>query len=228
MEGAHFTFAARLWILCALCALWLVILVIQFIKGRQIMILVLLGAIIAPLFYFEYTYHQALSKFEKVSHQLSQNYESDVHCQRGFESDFNYESEFSKHPGFVPWNDDGKPTDMYLRYDACTDLQSYLKDPSKPTLAEVVAVHVLTHESMHLRGEEVEAVAECEAVQRDYTTATLLGATPDEADALARRYWTEAYPNLDDDNHEYISSDCRRGGKLDEKLAHAPWAKHGP
>jgi hypothetical protein len=65
---------------------------------------------------------------------------------------------------------------------------------------------VLTHEAMHMKGLTGEAEAECAAVQKDSTTAELLGATPDQARQLARTYWHRVYPNMPDD---YRSSTCR-------------------
>jgi hypothetical protein len=87
---------------------------------------------------------------------------------------------------------------------------------------EVIAVHVLTHEAMHMRGETNEATAECEAVQRDRTTAALLGATPRQADELARTYWLTVYPDMPAD---YSSAECRPGGALDEGLTTAAWLR---
>lgn len=124
--------------------------------------------------------------------------------------------------GFVPYDDDGipRPTTT-LKREPCKDLKRYLGGHRQdPSYDEVVAVHVLTHESMHMRGETNEAPTECEAVQRDRTTAALLGATPAQARALAVRYWQTVYPNMPEG---YFSSDCRPDGPLDEHLAGAPW-----
>jgi hypothetical protein len=62
---------------------------------------------------------------------------------------------------------------------------------------QVVAVHVLTHEAMHLSGQLNEAAAE-----------------------LAAAYWRDIYPLMPDG---YRSADCRPGGPLDEGLADDPW-----
>ena len=85
---------------------------------------------------------------------------------------------------------------------------------------QVVVVHVLTHEAMHLAGLVAEAAAECAAVQRDAQTARLLGAAPADAAALAAAYWREVYPQLPEG---YRSSDCRPGGAMDERRTDAPW-----
>jgi hypothetical protein len=81
----------------------------------------------------------------------------------------------------------------------------------------VVAVHILTHEAMHLSGLLGEAAAESAAVQRDAHTARPAGAA---AAALAAAHWRNVYPLMPDG---YRSPDCRAGGPLDERLADAPW-----
>jgi hypothetical protein len=103
----------------------------------------------------------------------------------------------------------------------CADLERYLEgEQAAPTRDEVVAVHVLSHEARHMAGEAVEAEAECAAMQRDARTARLLGASDDEAQALARTYWLDVYPQMAD---EYRSGECGPGGALDEHLPDAPW-----
>lgn len=124
--------------------------------------------------------------------------------------------------GYVKFRPDGSPTaEALVKRTQCGDLASYLaSDKTAPTRAHVVAVHLLTHEAMHLRGETAEAVAECEAMQRDARTARLLGASPDAAAALAREYWRAVYPRMPP---AYTTPHCRAGGDLDEGLADAPW-----
>lgn len=129
------------------------------------------------------------------------------------------------HPelGYVRFDQDGRPEPLAtLSVQACGDLSDWLgSDREHPSLQQVIAVHVLTHESMHLTGQADEARAECAAVQRDVRTATLLGATPAQARALAVEYWREVYPTLPD---AYRSTDCVQGGALDEGLSDAPWS----
>ena len=124
--------------------------------------------------------------------------------------------------GFVPYDDDGVPLPRTtIKRDPCKALRDYLGGGrGTPSQDEVVAVHVLTHEAMHLRGQTSEANAECEAVQRDQTMAGLLGATPAQARQLARTYWLTVYPQMPPD---YFSSACVPGGALDEHLPTAPW-----
>jgi hypothetical protein len=124
--------------------------------------------------------------------------------------------------GYVKFDATGVPAHhATIARAQCADLKHYYDgDQAHPSLDEVVAVHVLTHESMHMRGQPVEAMAECEALQRDAETAQLLGATPQEGLDLARAYWTVYYPNMPGD---YRSGDCKLGGTLDEQLPDPPW-----
>ena len=89
--------------------------------------------------------------------------------------------------GYVKWGPGGIPEHKTLiKHQQCNDLHSYL-DSSKlhPIAAQILAVHVLTHESMHMSGITSEAIAECDAMQRDTTMAEDLGAPPAAAHALA-------------------------------------------
>lgn len=123
--------------------------------------------------------------------------------------------------GFVAWGPDGVPErSTLIKYDTCGRLRSWLgSDKESPSLQQVVAVHVLTHEVMHMTGIKDEAQAECAAVQRDATTAVALGATAAQGEALARRYWTEVYPRMPDG----YRGGCGPGGEFDEGFAVPPW-----
>jgi len=125
--------------------------------------------------------------------------------------------------GYVRFGADGQPEPLAtLTVDACSDLSAWIGGHrSDAPQNQVIAVHVLTHEAMHLAGETNEARTECAAVQRDARTATLLGATAEQARAVARRYWRISYPDLPAD---YRTPECAPGGALDEGLPDAPWA----
>lgn len=141
-----------------------------------------------------------------------------VHCQT-FGQSF---TDLSGDLGYVRFSAAGVPQHRTtIMRGPCGDLRHYLDgDFAQPTANEVIAVHVLTHESMHMRGQTDEADAECEAMQRDAETAQLLGATPPQGLALARAYWIQDYPNMPD---AYRSPDCKLGGSLDEHLPDPPW-----
>jgi hypothetical protein len=93
--------------------------------------------------------------------------------------------------GHVRWRADGTPEPWTLiKRDQCRHLAAYARsDKRRPSRGQVVAVHVLTHEAMHLSGQLNEAAAECAAIQRDARTARLLGAPDAAAAELAAAYW---------------------------------------
>jgi hypothetical protein len=124
--------------------------------------------------------------------------------------------------GYVKWGPGGAPEHKTLiKHDQCNDLNAYLdSNKQHPSAAQILAVHVLTHESMHMAGTTSEAIAECHAMQYDAAMAEDLGAPAAAARALAVSYWQVVYPNMPDN---YTSSDCRPGGALDLHLADAPW-----
>jgi len=141
-----------------------------------------------------------------------------VHCQTTGESFVHAGSEW----GWVPTGSNGLPEKhTVLSKVACQHLASWIRsDHRSPTEKEVMAVHVLTHEAMHMKGMLNEAEAECAAMQRDARTAVLLGADQVDAVALAERYWQTIYPRVESG---YSSPACVPGGELDERLPWPPW-----
>lgn len=112
-----------------------------------------------------------------------------------------------------------------LAPDACNPLVAFVYDGgSIPTggkrreLAD--AVGIFSHELEHVRGTVDEEEAECHGVQRIPETARALGFASADARALAELYWTELYPENDD---EYKSKECRSGGELDLRPGDPRW-----
>ena len=141
-----------------------------------------------------------------------------VHCQTAGRELMDLGSEL----GYVRWGPGGVPEhETLIKRAPCNHLAAYLRgDHAHPSLDEIVAVHVLSHESRHMAGTTSEAITECQAMQRDAWAAALLGATPQEALDLARSYWRTIYPQMPDD---YSTGQCAPGGQLDEHLTNAPW-----
>lgn len=144
--------------------------------------------------------------------------QASVHCQSAGEATFDLGAEL----GYVKYGLDGVPEHHALiKWQSCRELADWIgSDHRHPSRAEVIAVHVLTHETMHMAGSTDEAVTECRAMQRDAAMARRLGADRSAADALAARYWREVYPEMPDN---YRTGDCVPGGKLDEHLPDPPW-----
>ena len=118
--------------------------------------------------------------------------------------------DLSNNAGSVEWD---SPDVALLRRGTCNDLFSWLASRKvDPTLDQVTAVHIVVHESIHVSGEYGEAVTECTAIQNDARAAELLGATPAQAQALARAYYEQVYPQMHPD---YRSPGCVEDGPLD-------------
>ncbi len=161
-------------------------------------------------------HHRAESRLSGVASDLV-GHPVSVRCQSGSAEMLDAGSEL----GYVAWKEDGTPEQATLIKRAqCGDLGRY-RGQARPSAAAVLAVHVLTHEAMHMAGHIPEAEAECAAMQRDARTAQMLGAAPAAATRLARTYWLTVYPEM---REEYRSVECRPGGLLDEGLPGAPWS----
>jgi len=162
-------------------------------------------------------HHRLEGRLSDVASELA-GLRVDVICQTLGESWVDARPE----PGYVRITSDGRPERRAtITLQTCNDLQDWLRsDRSSPSPDQVMAVHILTHESMHMRGTLQEDLTECAAVQRDVRTAELLGATGDQARDLALTYWTDLYPRMPD---AYRTSECSPGGELDENLQTSPW-----
>ena len=109
--------------------------------------------------------------------------------------------------GHVAFESEGEvEAKALIKRDQCRALSSYLSsDKRQPTRDQVVAVHVLTHESMHMAGVTAESEAECRALAADARMAELLGASREQARSLAATYLNEIYPDMPS---EYQKSEC--------------------
>lgn len=101
----------------------------------------------------------------------------------------------------------------------CGKLKDYLDQPSgELTRRQQFSLHLFTHEVMHIRGERDEQKTDCQAVQRDYQAARLLGVPEGPAKDIALHYYRSEYPK-----HPYYSARCHPGGPLDEVLVNSTW-----
>jgi hypothetical protein len=86
-------------------------------------------------------------------------------------------------------------------------------EPCQPSTGKIAsAVRALAHEAWHLRGVTSEAQTECYALQTTALAALRLGASPEEAQAVALWNTKHVYPHLPS---EYQSGECRNGGRFD-------------
>lgn len=123
--------------------------------------------------------------------------------------------------GEVRFSHDGRPADeTTLDRAVCQALGRFRADPSARDPKADYAVHLLAHESWHLRGVSDEAVAECYALQTTALAAERLGAAPAVARAVAVWNLVHAYATLPD---RYRTATCANGGPLDLRPADDVW-----
>jgi hypothetical protein len=174
---------------------------------------------LVALFWTERQWVTAEKKFSAVALSI-EPVAAGVHCQRLGETFVSVGSEL----GHVDFEDGIPSGPAMISYQTCNDLAAYWRsspgEKDTPSLEEVIAVHVLTHESVHLTGSLSESITECRAVQRDAVVAQRLGATPKQGRMLALRYWTLVYPNLSND---YQTRDCRENGPMDRTPDDGVW-----
>ena len=129
-----------------------------------------------------------------------------------------------------------RPADyVFLRSDVCTSLAALRRHPGSISTPAVCleqeacvesalryagALAVLAHESQHLRGVKVEAVAECYGRQTVPQAARAFGLDEAQAAFLAAVSYRVQYPRMP---AEYRSPECVPGGALD--LAGVAWLR---
>jgi hypothetical protein len=109
----------------------------------------------------------------------------------------------------------------------CDVLSSYLRHPGRADARELWSLNMFTHESMHVRGEMNEAITECEAVQRNYRAAKLLGVDDATAKRNALDYYNKGYQlrgKKGGMQGAYYSEQCAPGKAMDEHLSDSTWA----
>ncbi len=166
-----------------------------------------------------HTWHFERFLSEKAT-ELADNHRAKVHCNTLFDTMFDPEMLAAGHASPLT----GK---IVFQAPWCDTLMSYLAHPARADEREIESLNMFTHESMHVRGEMNEAKTECEAVQRDYRAAKLLGVRDDIAKRTALRYYDTIYQMRADSGvlqGEYFSKECAPGKALDEHLSDSTWA----
>ncbi|HHT0591987.1 TPA: hypothetical protein ACTXXA_000541 [Legionella anisa] len=169
---------------------------------------------LALLFAWPPFHHWRFERFlTEVARQLAENQPAKVHCNTLFDTLFDEEPRVYGHA-------DPKTGYIVIQYPKCSLLMDYVSHPERATLDEIIALNILTHESMHARGEYNEAKTECEAVQRNYRTALLLGVPDYIAKQNALDYYNDVYLKRRDG---YFSKECAPGKAMDEHLIDSTW-----
>ena len=192
---------------------------VRHLNGRRAPILIgLVVLLLAVGGVVEVRWRTMEGRYTAATRELLDRPDAEVVCERLSAAMFNVRNR----AGYVRWTEDGsKPKRANLTWDTCRDVRAWERSgQTAEDLDRVIAVHVLTHEAMHLAGHYGEAEAECLAMQHDSEMAQLLGATPENAEALARSFWVNVYPRMPGD---YVSAGCTADGPLDESPGDQLW-----
>lgn len=198
----------------------LAVLVYRHLRGRRAPILIgLTVVLLLSGSWVEYRWRAQQGRYSVALRELLGRDDAYVHCERLSAALL----DASGNEGSVTWTADGSlPRRADLTWSTCRNLAKWERSGQKASAprSQIIAVHVLAHEAMHVSGVMDEAEAECRAMQYDARLAELLGADPDEAAALAERYWREVYPNARTD---YRSPGCAPGRALDLHPETSAW-----
>jgi hypothetical protein len=152
--------------------------------------------------------------------QLAEGHRATVHCNTVFDTMLDPEMLAAGHAN-------PKTGKIALQHPWCDRLSAYLRHPNRASEEELMSLNMFTHESMHVRGELNEARTECEAVQRNYRAAKLLGVPDDVASKNALDYYNLLYKRRAEMGtlaRSYYSDQCAPGKALDEHLEDSTWA----
>ena len=163
-------------------------------------------------------------RFEKFlsakATELADSHRAQVHCNTIVDTLFDPNMLASAHA-------DPKTGKIGFQYPWCRKLMAYLDHPMRANGEEIASLAMFTHESMHVRGETNEARTECEAVQRNYRAAKLLGVPDGTAKKDALAYYYGDYmmrEKIGGMAGDYFSDQCAPGKAMDEHLSDSTWA----
>ncbi|HEY4445343.1 MAG TPA: hypothetical protein VGN30_13735 [Steroidobacteraceae bacterium] len=153
--------------------------------------------------------------------ELADNHRAKVHCNTMFDTMLDSEMLAAAHAN-------PQTGEIGIQKPWCGTLMSYLAHPDRATDLEVESLDIFTHESMHVRGEMNEALTECEAVQRNYRAAKLLGVPDGTARRNALDYYNVTYQRrgkIGGMQGAYYSDQCAPGKAMDEHLSDSTWSR---
>jgi hypothetical protein len=152
--------------------------------------------------------------------ELADGHRARVHCNTLFDTMLDPEMLASGHAN----PSTGR---IVLQKPWCGTLMAYLRHPGHASHQELESLDLFTHESMHIRGELNEERTECQAVQRNFRSAKLLGVSETTAKQNALDIFNIDYQQrgaIGGMQAAYYSSECAPGKAMDEHLADSTWA----
>lgn len=151
----------------------------------------LCGLLLAIVGWQEIQWQNMQAKGSEAVRAVSLNKEGYLKCQRFSEAFFDIHT---TRAGSVS---SARPNEAIVNYEQCLDLQNWLGgNKASGTPKQIQALHVLTHEAVHVAREHNEAITECTAINRDHITASTLGASKKFAQEVPQRYYTEFFPQM--------------------------------
>lgn len=139
----------------------------------------------------EIRWQNVQSKGSVAVREVSQNKDGYLRCQRLSEALFDI------HTSRLGSVSSAEPNRAVVNYEECLEIMGWLEsDKKSATPVQVQAIHVLTHEAVHVSGEYNESVTECTAINRDHITAKTLGGSKAFIDEMPQRYFTEYFPRM--------------------------------
>jgi hypothetical protein len=152
--------------------------------------------------------------------ELADSRRASVHCNTAFDTMVDPEMLFAGHAN-------PRTGKIAIQAPWCDVLLAYLRHPARADERELESLDIFTHESMHIRGEMNEARTECQAIQRNYRSARLLGVP----DGVARQNALDIYNvnyqargKIGGMQSAYYSDQCAPGKDLDEHLPDSTWS----
>jgi hypothetical protein len=169
-----------------------------------------------PLHYWQFERRLSL-----VATELADSKPAHFHCNTAFDAMFDNDP-------FAAGHASPETGEIVFQHPWCATLMDYLDHPERANRQELHSLNMLTHESMHARGELNEARTECQAVQRNYRTAKLLEVPEPVATKNALDIYRTNYMQLSsapDRVAAYFSAQCAPGKELDEQLSDSAWQR---
>lgn len=158
----------------------------------------------------EFKWQQVEIQGTNAVKEVSLNKEGHLRCQRLSEAFFDVNT---TRAGSVSSE---HPNEAVVNYEQCLDLMGWLNsDKTSVEPKQLQALHVLTHEAVHVSGEYNESVTECAAINRDSITVKELGGSSSVMEEVPTRYYKEFFPRMPS---EYKLPDCAILPKYDSIL----------
>ncbi len=151
--------------------------------------------------------------------QLADNRPAKVHCNTITDTMLDSQSLASGHANI-------ETGEIVFQHGWCERLMDYLADPDQAGQEDFFSLHMFSHESMHVRGEYNEAKTECQAIQRDFRAAKMLGVPEALARQQALAFYTNSYQQRQSQgwmSAQYFSDQCAPGKAMDEQLTDSTW-----